>query len=259
MPNRIIREGILTSEKFEKLSWPEEVFYRRIMSVVDDYGRYYAKPALLRAACYPLLLQKVSDSDIEKWLTACVNSALVRVYPAKDGKRYLEINDFRQQVRSNASKFPAYDEQMHSSCVADATHMISNAHLDVDVDVDVDVSVKAPKGAVVDAVIPSGLDTADFREAWAQWGEHLKQKKTKRTPLAAEMQLKKLVELGPHGAIAAIRHSIAGNYQGIYEPRTGFGTPKPDSTPRKPDGSIDYYADAVAVFGEESVVRVAAV
>jgi hypothetical protein len=146
MPNRIIREGILTSERFENLTWAEEVFYRRIMSVVDDYGRYYAKPALLRAACYPLLLQKVSDSDIEKWLTACVNSALVRVYPAKDGKRYLEVNDFRQQVRSNASKFPAYDEQMHSTCVADATHMKSFAHLDGDVSVVVDEGAIALNG-----------------------------------------------------------------------------------------------------------------
>ena len=56
MPNRVIREGILTSERIEMLGWAEEVFYRRLMSVVDDFGRYYARPALLRAACYPLLL-----------------------------------------------------------------------------------------------------------------------------------------------------------------------------------------------------------
>lgn len=31
-----------------------------------------------------------------------------------------------------------------------------------------------------------------------------------------------------------------------------------DATPRKADGTIDYYADAVSVFGEESVVKVAA-
>ena len=59
MPNRIVREGILTSERVELLSWAEEVFYRRLMSVVDDFGRYYARPELLRAACYPLLLTKV--------------------------------------------------------------------------------------------------------------------------------------------------------------------------------------------------------
>lgn len=133
MPNRILREGILTSERFESLGWAEEVFYRRLMSVVDDFGRYYAKPALIRASCYPLLLNKVSDSDIEKWLTNCVNAALVRVYPALDGKRYLELLDFRQQVRATASKYPAFD----SSCVADAQQVIRNctapAHLDVSV------------------------------------------------------------------------------------------------------------------------------
>lgn len=133
MPNRILREGILSSERVEPLNWAEEVFYRRLMSVVDDFGRYYARPALLRAACYPLLLTKVSDSDIEKWLTACVNAALVRVYPAQDGKRYLVLLDFKQQVRATASKFP----QPPDACVADAQQVHSNseasAHLDVSV------------------------------------------------------------------------------------------------------------------------------
>lgn len=116
MPTRIIRDGILTSERMALLGWPEEVFYRRLMSVADDYGRFYANPALLRAACYPLHLSKVSDSDIVKWLTACVNAALVRVYPAKDGKRYLEVLDFGQRQQSK-SKFPAFGEAEQESTV----------------------------------------------------------------------------------------------------------------------------------------------
>lgn len=105
MPNRIIRDGILQSEAVAELSWPEEVFYRRLMSVVDDYGRYHALPKLLRAACYPLQIDKVSDSDIGKWIAGCVNAGLVRVYPAKDGKSYVEIVKFGQRVQSK-SKFP---------------------------------------------------------------------------------------------------------------------------------------------------------
>lgn len=105
MATRILRDGILTSERVAKLGWAEEVFYRRLMSVADDHGRYYALPALLRAACYPLHLDKVSDADIGKWLTACVNAALVSVYPASDGKRYLQILDFGQRIQSK-SKFP---------------------------------------------------------------------------------------------------------------------------------------------------------
>ncbi len=50
MPNRIIREGILTSEAVNSLSWEAEVFFRRLLSVVDDFGRltpvrlFYALP-----------------------------------------------------------------------------------------------------------------------------------------------------------------------------------------------------------------------
>jgi hypothetical protein len=116
VPNRILREGILTSERVNALTWPAEVFYRRVISVVDDYGRYYASSMLLRAACYPLHLDKVSDADIDKWLTECVRAGLVSVYPAQDGKRYLQLHDFRQQTRAKASKYP----DPIVVCVADA-------------------------------------------------------------------------------------------------------------------------------------------
>ncbi len=138
MPNRILRDGILSSERIAALGWPEEVFYRRLMSVVDDYGRYYATSMLLRAACYPLHLDKVSDADIGKWLQATEKAGLVSVYPAPDGKRYLQLADFRQQVRAKDSRFPAPDAHMRSTCTADAKQVLANAHLDVDVDVDVD-------------------------------------------------------------------------------------------------------------------------
>ncbi|HXI14747.1 MAG TPA: hypothetical protein VNM48_00150 [Chloroflexota bacterium] len=105
MPTRLLREGILSSERVARLGWLEEVFYRRLMSVVDDYGRFYAHPSLLRAACYPLQLDKVSDSDVGKWLRVTEKAALVRVYPAPDGKRYLELLDFGQRIQSK-SRFP---------------------------------------------------------------------------------------------------------------------------------------------------------
>lgn len=105
MPTRILRDGILSSERIASLGWAEEVFYRRLMSVVDDHGRYYAQPKLLRSACYPLQIDKVSDPDIGKWLTSCVTAGLVRVYAASDAKRYLELLDFGQRKQSK-SKFP---------------------------------------------------------------------------------------------------------------------------------------------------------
>jgi hypothetical protein len=135
VPNRILREGIVTSARIASLTWPAEVFYRRLMSVVDDFGRYHAHPMLLRAACYPMQLDKVSDSDVGKWLGETRKAALVRVYESS-GAAYLEMLDFRQQVRAKASKFPdppADAEQTLCECIADAKQVQANAHLDVDV------------------------------------------------------------------------------------------------------------------------------
>ena len=39
MPSRILREGINTSPKVNALSPMAELFYRRLMTVADDYGR----------------------------------------------------------------------------------------------------------------------------------------------------------------------------------------------------------------------------
>lgn len=168
MPNRILREGILTSERVNLLSWEAEVFYRRLMSVVDDFGRYSAHPALLRAALYPLKLDTVRDANVERLLAECERASLVRVYEVTDArpdrsttsvgrssrervgssKRYLEIADFRQQVRAKESKYPhpPSDElRLRSACVADAQQVPADAHLDGDGDGDVfDINQSIP-------------------------------------------------------------------------------------------------------------------
>lgn len=122
MPLRLLRDGILGSEKVNALSWAEEVFYRRLMSVVDDWARYPAHPKLLRAALYPLALDRVSDADVDKWMLATAEAGLVSVYTARDGKRYLEIVNFRQLRRAKRSKWPARVGEEESSCVADDEH-----------------------------------------------------------------------------------------------------------------------------------------
>lgn len=163
MPNRVLREGILTSPRMAKLGWAEEVFYRRLHSVVDDFGRYFADVGLLRAACYPRQLNKVSDSDIGKWLQAIADAGLVRVYPAQDGERYLEVQDFGQQVRAKKSKFP----DSLSTCAADAKHMRSTCVADAHLDVSVfgDVSDKPPKPPAQPTASLHGFPPG-FEELW---------------------------------------------------------------------------------------------
>lgn len=137
MPNRILRDGIITSEAVNALSWPAEIFYRRLHSVVDDFGRFSAHPSLLRAALFPLRLNDVSDRDVDKWLAENAAGGLVKVYEV-DGKRFLEVAKFDQRVRAEKSKYP----QPPDSCQSNDGHLSvkgkSTAGLDGDEGGDVD-------------------------------------------------------------------------------------------------------------------------
>ena len=105
MPERILRPEILTSERINQLDWEQEVFYRRLMSVVDDYGRFDARPSILRAALYPLAIERVREANVQRSLRGCVAAGLVRLY-SSSGKAFLEVADFRQRMRAASSKYP---------------------------------------------------------------------------------------------------------------------------------------------------------
>lgn len=110
MPTRILRDGILESERVDALSVEAELFYRRLMSRADDYGRYTADPVLLRSNLYPRRVDRISLAEVESWLAECSagEDPLVIVYQVF-GKRYLEIVNFGQRLRTE-SKFPPKPE-----------------------------------------------------------------------------------------------------------------------------------------------------
>jgi len=123
MANRVIRGDIIESESVNKLSWAGEVFYRRLMSVVDDFGLGDARPSILRSKLYPLKLDKVSDADIVKWLTECEKAGLISIYQVND-KDYLEYHKFNQSIRIKKSKYPP-----PSACIVQtsASHLQASA------------------------------------------------------------------------------------------------------------------------------------
>lgn len=107
MPTRLIRDGILTSDRVASLSWEAEVFYRRLLSLVDDYGLADARPSVLRSALYPLQLEKMSECNVQRSLAACETAGLILLF-AKNGKSFLMVRDFGQSLRS-APKYPLPD------------------------------------------------------------------------------------------------------------------------------------------------------
>lgn len=127
MPTRILREGILTSPRVNSLSFGAELFYRRLMTVADDYGRYHASPATLRGACWPICPDKVTEKQITGWINECLatDTQLLSVYES-GGYKYLQIANFGQQVRGK-SKFPdpSPAEQLLSNGLANDKQMCS--------------------------------------------------------------------------------------------------------------------------------------
>lgn len=107
MPNRILREGIITSHAVNALSDDAELLYRRLMSVVDDYGRFDADLDLIRARCFPLQLQRWSTVRIGEALLELGDSPLVTVFH-RENKKYLQINNFGQRLQSKP-KYPDPD------------------------------------------------------------------------------------------------------------------------------------------------------
>jgi hypothetical protein len=104
MPIRLLREGILTSDRVETLDPPAEVFYRRLMSKVDDFGLYDARPSILRASLYPLRIDRVREADITRWIAACEKAGLIALYQ-HDGKTFMQMLDTGWQTRSEP-KYP---------------------------------------------------------------------------------------------------------------------------------------------------------
>jgi hypothetical protein len=99
MPSRLLREGILTSERIDQLDATAEVFYRRLMSKVDDFGLFDARPAILRSSLFPLRVDRVREADIARWIAACEMAGVIALY-VHAGKPYGQMVDTGWQTRS---------------------------------------------------------------------------------------------------------------------------------------------------------------
>jgi len=112
MPNRILRPW-LDSEAMNSLSDAAEVFFVRLIMCVDDFGRFYGSPQLLKSYLYPMKNMRISD--ISRLIAACVKAGVIADYE-HEGKRYLQIVKFKQRLRKQKSIFPAPPPAILAKC-----------------------------------------------------------------------------------------------------------------------------------------------
>lgn len=106
MPDRIIKESILTSEDVNKMTDFQFRVWVSLITYVDDCGRGDARPAVIKGKCFPLR-DRMTFADIDAALEALAGIGCVCLYEV-DGKPYLCFPTWEshQNVRETHSKFP---------------------------------------------------------------------------------------------------------------------------------------------------------
>ena len=106
MPNRIIKDSILTSDKINSLSFFEYTLWTALILLADDYGRFHANPLIIKGYAFALR-PEVSPDDIEAGLKSLVEHDCIKTY-THGGKNYLYFPNWteHQRLRNRKSKFP---------------------------------------------------------------------------------------------------------------------------------------------------------
>ena len=114
MPNRILKESICTSETIAELSWFEEVLFYRLIVSADDFGRYDARPAIIKGRLFPLA--GVTVKQIADALNKLASVGIVALYEV-GGHGDLQITTWsrHQSPRAKKSKYPAPPDDLQES------------------------------------------------------------------------------------------------------------------------------------------------
>lgn len=106
MPNRLLRDGICTSELINSLSSDEEILFYRLLVVCDDFGHMDGRLTILKAQCFPLR-ETATLKSVSHWLDGLAAKGLVRRYAVGD-KPFIAIGKWENRVRSRP-KYPLPD------------------------------------------------------------------------------------------------------------------------------------------------------
>src|SRR3954468_77582 len=104
MPERWLRQGIRTSEAISSLSDAAFRLYVLLITHHDDFGRFDARPELLRSELYPLRVDRVRVTDLSRLLAECQKAGVVALYGPESKPIGLVLKT--DPPRNQFSRFP---------------------------------------------------------------------------------------------------------------------------------------------------------
>jgi len=203
---RTIKPEFPQSESMGRVSREARLCFILVWTICDDSGRARASSRMLASLLYPY--DEDAGKRIDGWLAELERENCIVRYEA-EGNTYLEVRNWLNHQRidkPSASKIPPFEE---------ASRILANPR---------EASCEEGKGRegkgrerkLATVFIPSNVTGLDLT-AWADWIAYRqslsKPLKEQSLPAAAA----ELAALGDRQA-AAVRHSIASGYRGIFEP-----------------------------------------
>ena len=114
MPNRILKEGVCTSDQINELTWFEEALFYRMIVNCDDFGRFDGRIQVVKNRLFPLK-ENITAKQVKDGINKLESVGLIVLYEY-DGKPFLHLptwND-HQSVRAKRSKYPAPEDGVQS-------------------------------------------------------------------------------------------------------------------------------------------------
>lgn len=103
MPDRLIRDELLNSERYWSVSDEAKLLYIHLILSADDTARYSGKNFTLRTRCFSG--RGMETNRMEILLSELVDQDLIRLYFVQD-ERFIFIPRFKQRLRYYNSKYP---------------------------------------------------------------------------------------------------------------------------------------------------------
>lgn len=219
MPTRYLKPGIRDSGRIEGLSdCPDaECLFYRLLVTVDDFGRFDARPLVIKANCFPLRIRADADKCIQ-WLKALESVGLIQVYTV-DNKEYLQITNWDNKPRAAESKFPDPPTDVYKCPqMLPVTVTVTGTK----------TGTKTKPKVQTDFVLPDWIPI----EEWDAWIESRKRARKNPTEFAKRKAMEKLKTLQAqgHDPAGVLSQSAFNGWSGLF--------------PIKDDGSISGICNA---------------
>jgi hypothetical protein len=172
MPTRYLKPGVRDSEAIDNLSPQAEILFYRLLVTVDDFGRFDARPAMIKAQCFPIK-DSINISKCKDLLDELNSKGLIYIYEV-GGKLTLMMCKWDNVPRAKESKYPAPTDcciQLHTSANQ------------VNTDAPLTVTETKTKTETKTVEAPEGVS----QEVWDSFVKQRKAKKAQVTQLVTQI------------------------------------------------------------------------